>query len=71
MVLDPLERERYDACMTSTRITPARIDTLDDIADALMDLPAESALTIINNRRQEFNDAEIAHLRFRLPQFTF
>lgn len=57
--------------MTSTRMTPAQLDAIDNLADAIMDLDAPDALTIINNRRQEFSDAELAHLRFRLPQFTF
>lgn len=55
----------------TNHMTRTQVDAIDDLADAIMDLPADDALTIINNRRQELSDAELAHLRFRLPQFTF
>lgn len=57
--------------MTSTRMTRDQLDSIDDMADTIMDLDHETMLTIINNARQFLTAAELDHLRFRLPMITF
>lgn len=44
-----------------------RTDSLDDLADAIMDLPISDISSIFSSLTDLLPEGDIAHLRFRLP----